>query len=105
MGMKQLEAAVVEAKAEKRNASLTFNRHAAPLAKSSLVKGAYYIGVSRNACIARWDGEKFLHWRFKWGRMFVEMIKHREDDEVFDVFDAWRRIEHPEVVREIPLEG
>lgn len=55
--------------------------------KSELKVGAYYSGVCRNARTARWDGEKFHHWRTKWGAKFIETIKHREDDDVFDVFD------------------
>lgn len=81
---------------------LAFPRIAEPLLKSRLVKEAYYIGVCRNANIARWDGEKFWYWRVKWGRRFMEDIRHREDDAVFDVFDAWARV-RPDEVTEIPL--
>lgn len=81
---------------------LTFARTAEPLPKSALMAGYYYIGVSRNACVARWDGEKFLHWRQKWANEFIETIKHREDEDYFDVFDAWRRADERQV-REIPL--
>ncbi len=71
--------------------------------KKDLVKGAYYIGTCRNAQIARWDGEKFWHWRPKWGSRFIESIHHREDEEVFDVFDAFLRIEDEWSVREIEI--
>jgi len=83
---------------------LTFNREPKPIPKKLLRKGEYYVGTCRNAQIARWDGEKFHHWRSKWGNMFVETIKHREDDEVFDVFDAWQRINNELVVKPIPFE-
>lgn len=76
---------------------LTFKRTAMPLPKAALEKGAYYIGVCRNANVARWDGEKFWHWRVKWGRRFLEEIRHREDDKTFDVFDAWARVREDEV--------
>lgn len=56
------------------------------LKKEHLVKGNYYVGFCRNARIARWDGEKFLHWREKFGRIFVEEIRHPEDEAYFDVF-------------------
>ena len=82
--------------------NLTFNRHPSPLPKCDLVKGNYYVGVCRNANIARWDGERFHHWRKKFGTRFVETIKHREDDEAFDVFDAWMPVDPDEVV-DIPL--
>lgn len=56
------------------------------LPKSHLVKGEYYIGVCRNASVARWDGEKFWHWRRKWGYDFVESIHHPDDEELYDCF-------------------
>lgn len=83
---------------------LTFDREASPIPKDQLKKGDYYIGISRNARVARWDGEKFLHWRNKWGNNFIETIKHREDDQIFDVFDAWARVDNIHQIREIPLE-
>jgi hypothetical protein len=82
---------------------LTFKRTAEPLAKSSLVAGAYYVGICRSARVARWDGAMFHHWRLKFGAQFVETIKHRDDDETFDVFDAWARVENVHEVREIPI--
>lgn len=85
-------------------AKLTFNREPKPIEKKHLRKGAYYVGTCRNARIARWDGEKFIYWRLKWGARFVETLKHREDDTVYDVFDAWQEIDDPFTVKEIPLE-
>lgn len=82
--------------------ALTFKRTAEPLPKTRLRPGAYYIGVCRNASVARWDGERFWYWRIKWGKRFVEDIRHREDDQTFDVFDAWREAREDEVA-EIPL--
>ena len=75
------------------------------LPKADLVKGAYYIGVCRNARIARWDGEKFWHWRLKFGTLFTESIKHQDDDSTFDVFDAIAMVETPQSVKEIPFTG
>ena len=83
-------------------AALMFNREPKPLPKHKLEKGANYVGVCRNANIARWDGEQFHHWRTKFGFRFLETIKHRDDDSVFDVFDAWMRV-HPSEVVPIPI--
>ncbi len=83
---------------------LSGNRTAEPLPKARLKAGAYYVGICRNATVARWNGQVFYHWRQKFGVQFIETIKHREDDDVFDVFDAWRRVENDYSVREIPLD-
>lgn len=85
---------------------LTFNRYPHPMQKKHLIKDAYYVGVCRNANVARWDGERFHHWREKWGSTFVETIKHREDDTAFDVFDAFYRVDGDPLtqVKEIPFE-
>ena len=71
--------------------------------KKDLRHGAYYLGKCRNATVARWHAEKerFYHWRTKFGQDFIEEIKHREDDDHFDVFDAFVEIRNPE--REIPF--
>lgn len=70
--------------------------------RASLMKGAYYVGRCRNASVARWDGEKFHHWRMKWGNTFIETIKHPEDEEVFDCFIPVARADGHEI-KEIPL--
>jgi hypothetical protein len=77
------------------------------LPKSRLEDGSYYAGFCRNANIARWSAKDqcFYHWRKKFTNEFIERIKHREDDDVFDVFDAFFRLhrgnEHS--FKEIPL--
>lgn len=71
--------------------------------KSDLVAADYYIGICRNGRVARWDGAKFLYWRTKFGKTFVEAINHEEDDQTFDVFDAILSVQ-AEQVREIPLD-
>jgi hypothetical protein len=93
-----------ECRVERSERRLTFNRYPAPLPKSRLITGAYYVGVCRNANIARWDGTQFYHWRKKWGSRFVETIRHREDDAAFDVFDAWMCVDASEV-NAIPVKG
>lgn len=75
--------------------------------KKDLLDGGYYAGYCRNANIARWSEKEqcFYHWRQKFTNHFIETIKHREDEEVFDVFDPimrlWRGNEHG--FKEIPL--
>lgn len=54
--------------------------------KKMLTKGHYYAGVCRNAHIARWDGEKFIHWREKFGNVFLEDIEYWDVDGHFDGF-------------------
>jgi len=72
--------------------------------KSELKPGSYYLGRCRNATVARWNAEnqKFYHWRTKFGSTFVETICHREDDNGFDVFDAFEETSDPQ--KEIPFE-
>lgn len=74
------------------------------LSRSSLIAGDYYIGMCRNASVARWDGQQFHHWRRKWGKDFIEQIKHPDDDQVFDCFvPVARALGHE--IREVPIEG
>lgn len=58
------------------------------LTKDQLEDGAYYVGRCRNASVARWNAEEgqFYHWREKFGRVYIETIKHPIDEEQFDVF-------------------
>lgn len=71
--------------------------------KTALKHGAYYRGTCRNAQVARWNDEeqRFYHWRTKFGDRFVETIRHREDEEHYDVFDAEEEILVP--TEEIPF--
>lgn len=70
--------------------------------KSELVRGIYYKGRCRNATVARWDGERFHHWRTKFGYTFLEEIKCPEDEHHYDVFYAQ---EVTDVTKEIPIDG
>lgn len=65
--------------------------------KERLEIGKYYLGVCRNARVARWDGKQFWYWRYKFGKSFLESISCPEDESVFDVFIA------EELIKEIPL--
>ena len=69
--------------------------------KDQLIKGTYYSGRCRNATVARWNGEKFIHWRTKFGEKFLEEISCPEDDDQFDVFVANKVVDWG--VEEIPL--
>jgi hypothetical protein len=54
-----------------------------------LKHGAYYKGRCRNATIARWNSDegRFYHWRVKFHLVFIETIKHPDnEDEQWDVF-------------------
>ncbi len=58
------------------------------VARKNLTHGAYYEGKCRNAKIARWNAELglFFYNRTKFSRIFVESIKHPEDESPFDLF-------------------
>ena len=73
------------------------------IAKADLLHGAYYEGHCRNASIARWNAEtnRFVYWRYKFGDTFAEDINHPEDDNGYDLFKPYRKVDQPE--REIPL--
>ena len=55
--------------------------------------GAVYNGKCRNAVFACWNGEKFIHWRNKFGHKFIEEIHHPENDYHFDVFLPFWKID------------
>ena len=81
---------------------------AAPkIRKTELVHGAYYRGQCRNATVARWNGEKqkFIHFRTKFGNVFLEEICCPEDDQVWDVFYAEEVIEPQDVTKAILFGG
>lgn len=54
--------------------------------KSELVIGKTYIGGSRNASEAIWNGKTFTYKRHKFGYTFLEDINHFEDDDGYDLF-------------------
>lgn len=74
------------------------------IAKADLVHGAYYSGRCRNATVARWNADRqvFVHWRTKFGQVFTEEIKHPDDEQRYDVFEAEAVIAVPE--KEIPFD-
>ncbi len=75
------------------------------LPKEALVHGVYYYGRCRNASIARWDAVNgiFIHWRQKFGDVFLEEIHCREDELHFDVFDPFYEMEDSVGLNPIPV--
>jgi hypothetical protein len=73
--------------------------------KDKLKHGAYYVGMCRNANVARWDGDKevFWHWRSRLGSTFPETIKHPFDEDIFDVFYPMEETTKDRI-KEIPME-
>lgn len=70
------------------------------LVKPNLEDGAYYVGRCRNATVARWNAKEgqFYHWREKFGQIYIETIKHPDDEERFDVFRPVRELPDPKFV-------
>ena len=77
--------------------------HVNGIPKANLEHGAYYAGHCRNATIARWNADKnvFVHWRTKFGSTFTEEIHHIDDDNVYDIFVATKKLD--KVDKEIPF--
>ena len=71
--------------------------------KKDLKHGAYYRGRCRHGGLARWNefDQHFYYWREKCNKFFVDRIRHREDDDVLDVFDAFEEVAVPN--QEIPF--
>jgi len=62
--------------------------------KADLIDQAQYLGVCRNAYVAKWDAkrEKFIYLRTKFGNTFAEEICHPEDDNGYDLFIPYERL-------------
>lgn len=73
--------------------------------KDQLQHGVYYVGRCRNASVARWNADRqcFFHWREKFGVVFLEAIKHPDDESHFDVFRVLRALPDPPF--DIPLDS
>lgn len=61
-----------------------------------LEKGSFYRGECRNSNVAYWNGIKFLYIRTKFGSEFIEEINHPKDDNGFDLFIPYQKIEMPQ---------
>jgi hypothetical protein len=66
------------------------------IAKKDLIDGAYYQGDCRNASVAKWIAEKdsFVYLRNKWHSQFLEYINDFEDDDGYDTFIPFCRLEN-----------
>jgi len=64
------------------------------ISKSELVDCAQYLGVCRNAYVAKWlaDKNKFVYLRTKFGKTFAEEINHPEDDDGYDLFIPYEKL-------------
>jgi len=82
------------------NEEKTENRYQRGLKKNELEHGAYYKGKCRNASVARWNALEncFYHWRTKFMDTFIEEISHYEDEDRYDVFIVFEKIDTPEKV-------
>lgn len=61
--------------------------------KKDLEDGEWYVGKCRNAHVACWHGDCFVHLRTKFGATFAEEINHPEDDDGFDCFIPIRKLD------------
>lgn len=52
-----------------------------------------YKGQCRNANYAYWDGQKFTHLRTKFHHTYLEEIHHPENEQVYDVFLVFEKVE------------
>ena len=68
--------------------------------KEDLEIGECYYGKCRNASIAIWDGKVFTYMRTKFGSTFPETINHFEDDDGFDLFAPYFKLDEKDL--EIP---
>lgn len=72
---------------EPRKIEYEYNGHTnLVLPLEAMKTGVIYKGRCRNASYAYWNGEKFIHLRYKFGDTFLENIHHPVNDKHFDVF-------------------
>jgi len=67
--------------------------------KKDLVHGEIYLGDCRNASMARWNSDLniFVYIRSKFGSVFVESIRHPEDDDGHDLFWPYQALNEFEI--------
>jgi len=61
--------------------------------KEDLVVGVTYEGNCRNASTAVWNGNHFVYMRTKFGSTFEEDIKYPTDENFYDVFIPWSKVD------------
>lgn len=67
--------------------------------KGDLVDGAYYQGICRNSYVAKWDAKDncFRYRRYKFGGDFDEDINHIADDNGYDLFVPFVKLDDNDV--------
>jgi len=67
--------------------------------KGDLVDGAYYQGICRNNSIAQWDAKENCFWymRNKSGYVYKEDINYFSDDNGYDLFLPFIKLEKWEI--------
>lgn len=60
--------------------------------KKDLEIGATYIGDTRNASEAVWNGKEFVYKRYKWGSWFEDTANHFEDDNGYALFVPLKKV-------------
>jgi len=68
--------------------------------KDDLIDGAYYQGLCRNSDVAKWDNGKncFVYMRYKFGNTFAEDINNISDDNGYDLFLPFNKLDNGDVL-------
>jgi len=75
--------------------------NAGVIRKEDLIDGAYYQGICRNASVAKWDAKNNVFWymRNKFGYCYKEDINYIADDNGYDLFIPFVKLDDRDVVR------
>ena len=78
-----------------KNSNLQDYYDAGVIRKEDLIDGTYYRGICRNASVAKWDVKDNCFWymRYKWGSSYKEDINHMADDNGYDLFIPFVKID------------
>jgi len=62
--------------------------------KENLEDSCYYLGICRNSRVAQWNEKEncFYYIRRKFDATFIEKINHPEDDDGYDLFIPYQKI-------------
>ncbi|MCH5167355.1 MAG: hypothetical protein J1F35_05620 [Erysipelotrichales bacterium] len=66
------------------------------ISKKDLKIGQWYIGDTRNADKAMWNGKQFVYERCKWNSWFIDEVNHFEDENGYAFFVPIKEIDKPE---------
>ena len=75
--------------------------------KADLADGVYYQGFCRNSDVAKWDakGNRFVYMRKKIGSPFPESINHLSDDNGYDLFLPFNKLDNGDVTDNEKIKG